>query len=456
MLGSARRLQLRGQPRFRPVTGPGMRPFARSRLSPLGHRCLRRSLVAGRRQCNSPGRTHDPRPSSPPDVLVIGGGIAALCAAIAAREAGAGVCLLEQAPRWQRGGNTRHSRNFRVVHAAPTPFSPGRYTEDEYLAELRAAPRRAGAIRRWRGCWCGARPGCRTGSPRTACRSSRPATALLPPSRRTVFCFGGGMVMLNTLYARAQRLGVDLRYATRPHARGWTAGACAASIIADPTGRQQAHAARRDRLLRRLPGRSRPAAAVLGRGRRPLHRPRRAACARRGAVRPARPGRRARWASRARAIWWPWTPARRRWMAASSPACSAFPPASWWTARPGASTTRRPISARPATPPGAGRWRACPGQIAWLVLDAEGEAARAAAAVPAAARRHDRRRWPRRPGSTRRRWRRPWPHSTRRFRRGRPYRGDRRRPRPAARGRSPHRRLPPCRSGPASPSPAMG
>ena len=33
-----------------------------------------------------------------PDVLVIGGGNAALCAALAAREAGASVCLLEAAP----------------------------------------------------------------------------------------------------------------------------------------------------------------------------------------------------------------------------------------------------------------------------------------------------------------------------------------------------------------------
>lgn len=38
------------------------------------------------------------------DVLVIGGGNAALCAALMAREAGASVLLLESAPReWQIG-----------------------------------------------------------------------------------------------------------------------------------------------------------------------------------------------------------------------------------------------------------------------------------------------------------------------------------------------------------------
>ena len=40
------------------------------------------------------------------DVLVIGGGNAALCAALMAREAGASVLLLEAAPKAWRGGNS--------------------------------------------------------------------------------------------------------------------------------------------------------------------------------------------------------------------------------------------------------------------------------------------------------------------------------------------------------------
>ena len=50
------------------------------------------------------------------DVLVIGGGNAALCAAIEAREAGASVLLVEWAPKPFRGGNTRHTRNLRAMH----------------------------------------------------------------------------------------------------------------------------------------------------------------------------------------------------------------------------------------------------------------------------------------------------------------------------------------------------
>ena len=53
------------------------------------------------------------------DVLVIGGGNAALCAALMAREAGARVLLLESAPREWRGGNSGHTRNLRCMHDAP-------------------------------------------------------------------------------------------------------------------------------------------------------------------------------------------------------------------------------------------------------------------------------------------------------------------------------------------------
>ena len=55
-------------------------------------------------------------PLKPVDVLVVGGGNAALCAAMTAREAGATVLVLESAPRALRGGNSRHTRNIRYLH----------------------------------------------------------------------------------------------------------------------------------------------------------------------------------------------------------------------------------------------------------------------------------------------------------------------------------------------------
>ena len=51
------------------------------------------------------------------DVLVIGAGMAGLCAAIAARHAGASVIVLEKAPEAERGGNTRFSNGaIRAVY----------------------------------------------------------------------------------------------------------------------------------------------------------------------------------------------------------------------------------------------------------------------------------------------------------------------------------------------------
>jgi tricarballylate dehydrogenase len=62
------------------------------------------------------------------DVLVIGGGNAALCAALSASECGANVLVLEAAPSDFRGGNSRHTRNMRCMSES--------YGEEEYWTDL--------------------------------------------------------------------------------------------------------------------------------------------------------------------------------------------------------------------------------------------------------------------------------------------------------------------------------
>ena len=70
------------------------------------------------------------------DVLVIGGGNAALCAALMARERGASVKLLESSPKEWRGGNSMHTRNLRCMHDAPQDVLVDAYPEEEFWQDL--------------------------------------------------------------------------------------------------------------------------------------------------------------------------------------------------------------------------------------------------------------------------------------------------------------------------------
>ena len=149
------------------------------------------------------GRSHD--------VLVIGGGNAALCAAISARRQGASVLVLEGAPKFYRGGNTRHTRNMRCAHDEATDILTGPYTEqefwddllrvtggqtDEKLARLMIAESKD--VLNW-----------------IAAQGVRWQPSLggtLSLGRTNSFFLGGGRAMLNALYRTAEELGVDILY----------------------------------------------------------------------------------------------------------------------------------------------------------------------------------------------------------------------------------------------------
>lgn len=137
------------------------------------------------------------------DVLVAGGGNAALCAALTARECGARVVVVEAAPREMRGGNSRHTRNLRCI--------TGGYNEEEYWTDLLRVT------------------GGRTDEhlARIAIRSTPDAIAwmrkhgvrfqpalggTLHLGRTNAFFLGGGKALINAYYEAAGRAGIRILY----------------------------------------------------------------------------------------------------------------------------------------------------------------------------------------------------------------------------------------------------
>ena len=147
------------------------------------------------------------------DVLVIGGGNAALCAALSAREAGASVLLLESAPFEWRGGNSIHTRNIRCMHEAPQDVLTDAYPEDEFWHDLlkvtggktsetlaRRVIRESHHVRGW--------------MRQHGVRFQPALSGTLHLSRTNAFFMGGGKALVNAYYRSALGLGVQLRYDT--------------------------------------------------------------------------------------------------------------------------------------------------------------------------------------------------------------------------------------------------
>src|SRR5205085_1672378 len=145
------------------------------------------------------------------DVLVIGGGNAALCAALMAREAGASVLLLEASPKEWRGGNSQHTRNLRCMHDAPQDVLVDAYPEEEYWQDLlkvtggltdeklaRLAIRASSSCRPW--------------MRKHGVHFQPPLSGALHVARTNAFFMGGGKALVNAYYRSAAALGVRIRY----------------------------------------------------------------------------------------------------------------------------------------------------------------------------------------------------------------------------------------------------
>jgi tricarballylate dehydrogenase len=145
------------------------------------------------------------------DVLIIGGGNAALCAALMARETGASVLVLEAAPKLWRGGNSAHTRNLRCMHDAPQDVLTEAYPEEEFWQDLlkvtggqtneamaRLAIRESSHCRDW--------------MRKHGVHFQPSLSGTLHLSRTNAFFMGGGKALMNAYYRSAEKLGVQIRY----------------------------------------------------------------------------------------------------------------------------------------------------------------------------------------------------------------------------------------------------
>jgi tricarballylate dehydrogenase len=175
------------------------------------------------------------------DVLVIGGGNAALCAAISARRAGASVLVVEMAPKFYRGGNTRHTRNMRCAHDTATGTLTGPYFEHEFWDDLyrvtggntdetlaRFMIHESKEMLDW--------------IVEQGVRFQPSLGGTLSLGRTNSFFLGGGRAMLNALYLTAEGLGVDVRYDTEVTALNIETGRFVSAQVRTPEGTEDIHA----------------------------------------------------------------------------------------------------------------------------------------------------------------------------------------------------------------------
>ena len=147
------------------------------------------------------------------DVLIVGGGNAALCAALTARRSGAKVMVVESAPQPFRGGNSRHTRDIRYMHARATEYVTGPYSEEEFWDDLvrvtgsetnerlaRLVIRESADLGEW--------------TSANGVRWQPPLRGTLHLTRTNLFMLGGGKAMVNAYYDTARKLGIPVAYET--------------------------------------------------------------------------------------------------------------------------------------------------------------------------------------------------------------------------------------------------
>ena len=124
-------------------------------------------------------------------------------AALSARHVVDSVLLLERAPTWRRGGNSRHTRDIRYAHPAGEPFTTGEaYPVEELLDDLQ----RVGGGHNTEMADLVVEGSCGVAQFMTAhgVRWQDPLRGTLHLSRTNRFMLGGGKALVNSYYQTAE------------------------------------------------------------------------------------------------------------------------------------------------------------------------------------------------------------------------------------------------------------
>ncbi|WP_428846161.1 FAD-dependent tricarballylate dehydrogenase TcuA [Metallosphaera javensis (ex Hofmann et al. 2022)] len=145
------------------------------------------------------------------DIIVIGGGNAALVSAITSAENGKKVLLLERAPKEFRGGNSKFTRSIRYVHEEPDEFTTREYTEDQFIRDIinitngqtnleisKYIVKRSEDLPKW--------------MENHKVKLKKAVKGAFHYSGTNAFIMGGGGQLIKTYYEYAEKLGVRIIY----------------------------------------------------------------------------------------------------------------------------------------------------------------------------------------------------------------------------------------------------
>ena len=171
-----------------------------------------------------------------PDVVVIGGGNAGLCAVLAARTGGASVLLVERGSRFSRGGNSKYTRNMRCVHDGPDEVMAGVYSAEELRTDLAGVTGEGSDAEITNIVIDGSRDAPRWMQADGA-RWQPAMNGTLQLSRTNRFFLGGGKALLNAFYRTAELRGVDIVYDTSAVELEFDQERCSGVILEGADGR---------------------------------------------------------------------------------------------------------------------------------------------------------------------------------------------------------------------------